>query len=202
MVRLQIKKTFVEFEPTSRLAWRKWLEQNNSRQESIWLIIAKKGSGLPTLRIDDVVEEALCFGWIDSVPNKVDEQRYKILLSPRKPKSKWSKINKARANRMIKTGLMTDAGIKLIKLAKKTGTWNALEKIDNLIIPEDLRDAFIKNKKAQTYFEAFPPSTKRGILEWIDNAKTAETRNRRIVETVSLAANNVRANQYKPKSNQ
>jgi uncharacterized protein YdeI (YjbR/CyaY-like superfamily) len=194
-----MKKTFVEFEPTSRLAWRKWLEQNHTTRESIWLIIAKKGCELPTLSIDDVVEEALCFGWIDSVPNKVDERRYKILLSPRKPKSKWSKINKGRANRMIKTGLMTAAGMELIKLAKKTGTWNALENVDKLIIPDDLKDALTKNKKAQTYFEAFPPSTKRGILEWIDNAKTAVTRNRRIVETVTLAANNIRANQYRPK---
>ncbi|HRG79878.1 MAG TPA: YdeI/OmpD-associated family protein [Cyclobacteriaceae bacterium] len=192
---------FVEFEPTSRLAWRKWLEQNHTIHASIWLIIAKKGSGLPTLSLDDVVEEALCFGWIDSVPNKLDESRYKILLSPRKPKSNWSKINKMRANKMIKAGLMTDAGMKLIKLAKKTGTWNALENVDNLIIPDDLKDAFTTNKKAQTYFEAFPPSVKRGILEWIGNAKTVETRNKRILETVTLAANNIRANQYKPKSN-
>jgi uncharacterized protein YdeI (YjbR/CyaY-like superfamily) len=96
---------------------------------------------------------------------------------------------------------MTDAGMKLIKLAKKTGTWNALENVDNLIIPDDLKDAFTTNKKAQTYFEAFPPSVKRGILEWIGNAKTVETRNKRILETVTLATTNIRANQYKPKSN-
>lgn len=185
---------FVEFEPTSRFAWRKWLEQNHKTSESIWLIIAKKGSGLPILSIDDIVEEALCFGWIDSVPNKVDVKRYKVLLSPRKPKSNWSKINKKRAYKMIKAGLMTPAGMKSIALAKKTGTWNALENVDRLIIPDDLKKAFTKNKKALIYFDAFPPSTKRGILEWIGNAKTTETRIKRIVETVSLAANNIRAN--------
>lgn len=199
MGRLQIKKTFVEFEPTSRLAWRNWLEQNHATSESIWLILAKKDSGLPTLSIDEVVEEALCFGWIDSVPNKLDDSRYKILLSPRKPKSNWSKINKARASKMIKAGLMTAAGMKMINLAKKTGTWNALNSVDKLIIPDDLKKGLTKNKKAQTFFEAFPPSIKRGILEWIGNAKTAETRNKRILETITLAANNIRANQYKAK---
>jgi len=195
-----MKTEFIEFEPISRLAWRKWLEQNHTMKKSIWLIIAKKGSGLPVLTIEDIVEEALCFGWIDSVPNKVDDKRYKILLSPRKPKSNWSKINKARAGKMIKAGLMTPAGMELIKLAKKTGTWNALQRIDELIIPDDLRKGFSKNKQALVYFNAFPPSARRGILEWISNAKTMETRKKRVLETIALAANNIRANQFKPKN--
>ncbi len=194
------KKEFSEFEPLSRLAWREWLQKNHIRTESIWLILAKKSSGLPFVTIDEVVEEALCFGWIDSVPNKVDEKRYKVLLSPRKLKSNWSKINKDRADKMINAGLMTDAGLKMITLAKKTGTWNALDRVDKLIIPNDLEKELAKNKKAKTYFDGFPPSIRRGILEWIGNAKTPETRNKRIVETATLAAINTRANQYKPKN--
>jgi uncharacterized protein YdeI (YjbR/CyaY-like superfamily) len=173
---MNVKKQFEEFEPTSRQAWRSWLEKNHTRNESIWLILAKKGSGLPVLSTDDVVEEALCFGWIDSVPNKVDDKRFKILLSPRKAKSNWSKINKDRANRMIKAGQMTAAGMKLIALAKETRTWNALNNVDKLIFPDELKKAFDKNKKAYAYFDAFPSSTKRGILEWIGNAKTPETK--------------------------
>jgi uncharacterized protein YdeI (YjbR/CyaY-like superfamily) len=194
-----MKNSFVEIEPTSRLAWRKWLDQNHEKRESIWLIIAKKGSGLPTLPIEDAIEEALCYGWIDSLPNKVDENRYKVLMSPRKPKSNWSKINKKRAYKMIKAGLMTPSGMKMISLARKTGTWNALENVDRLIMPDDLKKACTKNKKALHYFDQFPPSAKRGILEWIGNAKTTETRIKRIDETVSLAATNIRANQYQRK---
>jgi uncharacterized protein YdeI (YjbR/CyaY-like superfamily) len=194
-----IKTRLSEFEPESRDAWRTWLMANHTRKESIWLIVAKKGSGLPTLSIDDIVEEALCFGWIDSLPNKLDDQRYKLLLSPRKPRSNWSGINKKRAAKMIKTGLMTPPGMEMIKLAKKTGTWSALNRVDKLVVPNDLEKAFSKSNKARVNFEAFPPSTKRAILEWIQSAKTQSTRGKRIQETVTLATKNIRANQYIPK---
>lgn len=196
MTKVRLQKDFKIVEPKSRAAWRAWLQKNHTQQESIWLVLAKKESGLPSLSVEDAVEEALCFGWIDSVPNKVDDKRYKILLSPRKPKSNWSNVNKQRAARLIKSGLMTEAGMKMITLAKKTGTWNALNDINRLAIPTDLKSAFALNPKAATYFEAFPPSVKKGILEWIQNAKTETTRTKRINETVELAAKNIRANQY------
>lgn len=196
MTKVRLQKDFKIVEPKSRAAWRAWLQKNHTQQESIWLVLAKKDSGLPSLSVEDAVEEALCFGWIDSVPNKVDDKRYKILLSPRKPKSNWSNVNKQRVARLIKAGLMTEPGMKMITLAKKTGTWNALNAIDKLTIPTDLESLFASNPKAATYFEAFPPSVKKGILEWIQNAKTETTRAKRINETVALAAKNIRANQY------
>lgn len=194
------RKSFAEVQPGSRTQWRAWLEKNHTQKESIWVILAKKGSNIPSLSVNDLVEEALCFGWIDSVPGKVDAQRFKVLLSPRKPKSNWSKLNKQRAQRMIKAKLMKPAGMAMIQLAKKTGTWNALLLVDQLKIPHDLQRALDQQPVAKKYFHAFPPSTRRGILEWIGNARTETTRTKRIVETVTLAARNVRANQYTKKS--
>lgn len=192
-----IRKEFQHVEPKSRAAWRQWLQKNHTQTESVWVVIAKKESGLPTITNNDLVEEALCFGWIDSVPNKLDAQRFKVLVSPRKAKSNWSKVNKDRATKLIETGLMQPAGLAMIELAKESGTWNALDDISSLKLPPDLTQALGKNKKANSFFDLFPPSTKRGILEWIQNAKTEETRNKRIAETVTLAAKNIRANQYR-----
>lgn len=194
-----IKKILKEYYPISRQEWRQWLQENHTQTEGIWLILAKKESGLPIVNMRDVVEEALCFGWIDSVANKLDDKCFKILITPRKPKSKWSKINKDRVKKLTKLGLLAPAGKKMIALAKKTGTWDALNEVDQLLLPADLKKAFAKNKMAAKFFDAFPPSAKRGILEWILNAKQSETRIRRIKETVGLAEKNIRANQFKPK---
>lgn len=193
-------KNFILVEPGTRAEWRQWLLRHHQQTESIWLVLHKKGSGGSTLTLSEAVEEALCFGWIDSVSNKLDEQRYKIQLSPRKPKSNWSKINKARARNMIKAGRMHAAGQAMIDLAKKTGTWNALNEVDKLVVPPDLAKAFARQQKARTFFDAFPPSVRRGILEWIQNAKTPATRSKRIAETVALAARDIRANQYPKKA--
>jgi len=190
------RKEFESVFPKSRAAWRQWLEKNHRQSESIWLIIPKKESGLQGVTVDEAVEEALCFGWVDSLPNKVDDKRFKLLLSPRKPKSNWSKVNKDRVEKLIAAGLMTEAGLKIIEEAKRNGKWEALDKITALELPNDLKKAFSKNKKARDHFNAFPPSTKRGILEWILNAKKEETRQKRIAETVRLAEQNIRANQY------
>jgi uncharacterized protein YdeI (YjbR/CyaY-like superfamily) len=191
-----VTKEFQHVEPKSRSEWRNWLQQNHTQKAGIRLVLYKKGTSGSTLTISEAVEEALCFGWIDSVANGVDDKRYKIHFSPRKPKSIWSKINKARVAKLIKAQVMHPAGLAMVKLAKKTGTWNALNDIDALKYPADLITAFIKNKKAKTFFDAFPPSTKKQILWWIKDAKTEETRARRIKETVEKAANNIRANQY------
>lgn len=118
----QIKKKFQHIEPKCCAAWRQWLENNQTQTDSVWVVIAKKESGLPSITNNEMVEEALCFGWIDSVPNKLDAQRYKVLVSPRKAKSNWSKVNKDRATRMINAGLMQPAGMAMIELAKKSGT--------------------------------------------------------------------------------
>jgi uncharacterized protein YdeI (YjbR/CyaY-like superfamily) len=181
-------------EPANRTEWRDWLSNNHTQKESIWLAVAKKGHA--GVSVPEAVEEALCFGWIDSTANKLDEKRYKLLLAPRKRNSVWSKINKSRVSKLIKAKLMQPPGMAMIKLAKKTGTWKSLNDIDNLKSPDDLTKAFSRNKKAKAFFDAFPPSAKKQILYWITSAKTLQTRNKRIKETVSKAAKNERANQY------
>ncbi|HNH27528.1 MAG TPA: YdeI/OmpD-associated family protein [Anaerolineales bacterium] len=183
--------------PKSRAEWRKWLEENQARKEGIWLISYKKDTGKPRFDYDESVEEALCFGWVDSKPAKLDEERSMLWFAPRKPKTNWSKLNKDRVEKMIKAGLMAPAGLAKVEAAKKDGSWNALDGVEALEIPPDLAKALSKNKTAKEYFEAFPRSVKRGILEWILNAKRPETRAKRIEETVTLAEKNVRANQWR-----
>lgn len=178
----------------NRKEWRKWLTKNHSSQKSVWLVIFKKESKIPSVYYPEAVDEALCFGWIDSVPNKKDENSYYQFFSKRNPKSNWSKVNKTKVNRLIKQGLMQDAGYNAISISKKNGTWNALDDVENLIVPDDLKKLFEKNTIAFKNWEQFPPSSKRGILEWILNAKKEETRKKRMEDTVSLAEKNIKAN--------
>jgi len=184
--------------PKSRADWRKWLEENQSRTEGVWFISYKKASGKPRVAYDEAVEEALCFGWIDSKGNKLDEERSMLWFAPRKARTGWSMLNKERVKKLIKAGLMSPAGLAKIKAAKKDGSWNVLDAAHALEIPSDLEKAFSKNETARGYFEAFPPSVKRAILEWISNAKRPETRAKRIDETVIKAEKNIRANQWRP----
>jgi uncharacterized protein YdeI (YjbR/CyaY-like superfamily) len=188
------------FHPKSRAEWRTWLEQNYTRTEGVWLIMHKKGTGKPRVDYAEAVEEALCFGWIDSKGNKLDDERSMLWMAPRKPKTGWSKLNKERIEKLIKSKLMTPAGLAKINAAKKDGTWNALDAIEALEIPLDLEKAFSKNRTAKEYFDVFPRSAKRAILEWIASAKKPETRANRIEETVTKAEKNIRANQWRQES--
>jgi len=181
----------------SREEWREWLEKNHQIEKSVWLIIYHKESKTPSVNYEEAVEEALSFGWIDSKPNKRDKESYYLFFAKRKPNSNWSKANRERAEKMIRLGLMTDAGKEIIDIAKRTGTWTALRDVQNSVIPNDLQGLFDKNKKAYDNFQAFPPSSKRIILEWILNAKRPETRRKRIEETVTLAEKNIKANHYR-----
>ena len=183
--------------PKSRAEWRKWLEKNHTRAEGVWLISYKKGSGKPYADADELIEEALCFGWVDSKPNKLDDERAMKWFAPRKAATGWSKLNKERVEKLIKAELMTPAGLAKIEAAKKDGSWNALDAVETLEIPPDLAKALAKNKTAKGYFDAFPRSVKRAILEWISNAKRPETRMARIEETVTKAEKNIRANQWR-----
>lgn len=185
------------FAANNRDAWRRWLKTSHETEERVWLILFNKNSGKDALSYAEAVEEALCFGWIDSIANKRDASSRYQLFSKRKPTSKWSKLNRERAEAMIKAKRMTKAGMKLIELAKEKGTWMALEDAQNAVLPSDLEARLKRNKKAFAYFEKFPPSSKRIILEWIQNAKLPETRKKRIEETVLKAAKNVRANHYR-----
>lgn len=182
------------FHPKSRSEWRSWLEQNHQSEKSVTLIIARKGSKLPGVSYGEAVEEALCFGWIDTTGNRKDTESFYLRFARRNPKGYWSRSNRERAERLIKQGLMTKAGQDMIDLAKKTGTWLALEKMQSLEIPADLQGLFDQNRKAFENFEAFPPSSRRMILFWISGAKRSETRKRRIEQTVALAEKNIQVN--------
>jgi uncharacterized protein YdeI (YjbR/CyaY-like superfamily) len=196
---MELKNGIKTFHATSQKEWRKWLQKNHATEISVWLIIYKKESKVQTVYYPEAVDEALCFGWIDSKPNKRDAESYYQFFSVRNPKSNWSKVNKEKVERLLATNQMTAAGQKMIDLAKKTGTWNALDEVEEAAVPIDLQKQFDKNKTALKNWSAFPPSTRKGILQWILNAKLPATRQKRIDETVGLAAKNVRANQYVPK---
>jgi len=189
-------RQFEQVEPRSRAAWRDWLARHHRQHESVWLVYRKKAAGGPDFPLEAGIEEALCFGWIDSLPRKLDADRSMLLMSPRKPGSNWSAINKRRAEKMIAEGRMTPAGQAAIDRAKADGSWDALAEVDALEVPADLQEAFAAYPGAADHFAAFPKSARRGILEWIGNARRAETRAKRVLETARLAAENVRANQW------
>lgn len=186
-----------KFYAKDRQSWRKWLEYNHKTQKGVWLIYDKKIDGKRNLTNDDIVEEAICFGWIDSLPKSLSAKQAMIYVSLRKPKSNWSEANRERAEKMIGLKKIRSAGMEMIKLAKQTGTWTALVQVQSLIVPADLQKELNKNKRALTNFSNFPPSSKRIILEWILSAKKPETRKKRIDETVSLAHKNIKANHYR-----
>jgi uncharacterized protein YdeI (YjbR/CyaY-like superfamily) len=183
----------------TRKEWRKWLEKNHSKEKSVWLIIYHKQSETPSVYYDEAVEEALCFGWVDSKANKRDTESSFLYFAQRKPKSNWSKANRERVEKLVNQGLMRPAGQAMIDLAKKSGSWTALVDVQNSVIPPDLQKHFDKNKTAFKNFQAFAPSSKRIILEWILNAKKPETRIQRIKQVVELAAKNIKANHYQRK---
>lgn len=194
---MELKDGVKTFYAETRTAWRNWLEEHHETEKSVWLVIYKKDSGINSVYYPEAVDEALCFGWIDSKPNKRDEKSYYQFFAKRNSKSNWSKVNKEKIERLLNQGLITPAGLEMIKEAKETGTWDALNDIENLVVPEDLQKAFDLNPVAFKFWEAFPPSTKRGILEWIFNAKREETRAKRVKETVEKAEQNIRANQWR-----
>ncbi|MGB3589370.1 MAG: YdeI/OmpD-associated family protein [Tunicatimonas sp.] len=191
---MAIRKDFPQYYPETRQQWRDWLAENHVTADGVWLVYYKKGTGKPTVTYDEAVEEALCFGWIDSVPNKLDDERYKQLFSPRNIKSPWSKLNKERVAHLLKSGRITDAGLAKIEAAKRNGSWTIYDPVEALEIPNDLQQALANNPAAEKYFTQFAPTYKKGILWWIISAKRAETRQKRVVKTVAMAEQNLKAN--------
>jgi uncharacterized protein YdeI (YjbR/CyaY-like superfamily) len=183
--------------PLSRAAWRAWLEANHTRTEGVWLVTYKKATGQPRVEYDEAVEEALCFGWVDSKPNKLDDERSLLWFAPRQGGTGWSKPNKERVARMLAAGKMAPAGLAKVEAAQADGTWTLLDDVETLTVPPDLAAALAAQPPAAENFEAFPRSVKRGILEWILQAKRPATRAARITETAALAAENKRANQWR-----
>ncbi|MDO4887678.1 MAG: YdeI/OmpD-associated family protein [Actinomycetaceae bacterium] len=177
--------------------WRDWLDDNGEHASKVWLIVYKKGTGQDSVRFRDAVEHALCFGWVDSKAVKRDGDSCYLLFHPRNPKSSWGRANRERAERLTRAGYMRPAGQRVIDEAKASGKWDEFADAQNLIVPDDLQAALEANEPALTHFSAFPPSSRRLILQWIASAKKAETRERRIAQTVELAAQNIRANHPK-----
>jgi uncharacterized protein YdeI (YjbR/CyaY-like superfamily) len=173
---------------------RSWLTRNHTSADSYWLVTWKRDSGGPYVNYNDVVDQLICFGWIDSLPRKFDDKRTMLRISQRNPKSNWSKVNKERVLRLEKAGLMEASGLSAVEEARKNGTWNFLDDVENLEIPHDLNLEFNKYPNSRYLFNRFPASSKRGILEWIKNAKTDATRRKRIEETAAKAMKNIKAN--------
>jgi uncharacterized protein YdeI (YjbR/CyaY-like superfamily) len=181
----------------SRAEWRQWLTEHHQDTPGIWLVTWKKDSGHPQLPYNDIVEEALCFGWIDSRPRSIGADRSALLVTPRKPTSNWSRNNKQRVASLTAAGLMHPAGLAAVAAAQANGRWDALEHVEDLTEPEDLTAALDATPAARQNWDAFPRSTRRAILEWIGNAKTNATRQARIGRTARDAAINIRANQWR-----
>lgn len=173
--------------PPDRAAWRAWLETHHASAKGVWLIYYKKGSGMPTVAYPDMVKECLCFGWIDSRVSRLDEARYLQLITPRKPRSVWSKLNKSYIEELERDGLLTPAGIAKIDAAKADGSWTALDAVEALTIPEDLAAALAASPAAQATFASYSPSTLKLALTKLAAAKRPETRQRRLTELIALA---------------
>ncbi|AFY45546.1 YdeI family protein [Nostoc sp. PCC 7107] len=175
---------------SDRHQWREWLAKNHLTYPGVWLVYYKVKSGQPSVRYSEAVQEALCFGWIDSKVKTLDETRYQQIFTPRKPKSVWSKLNKQYIEELIAQNLMTEVGLAKIADAKKDGSWNSLDAIEALTIPIDLQQALETSSSANLNFAAFSNSAKKNILFWIQSAKRPETRLKRVEQTVTSAAQN------------
>lgn len=186
-------------QPGSVQEWRDWLAEHHTRRTGVWLVTWRAGSGGPRITYDESVEQALCFGWVDSKGRALDARRTMLWFAPRTPRSGWSRPNKVRVEKLLAAGLMAPAGLAVIEAAKANGAWTLLDDVEDLVVPGDLAAAFAAHPPAAEHWEAFPRSAKRGILEWIVQAKRPETRARRIAETAEKAALNERANQWRPK---
>ena len=178
---------------TNRIDWRDWLQSNHQSKKEIWLIYYKKHTGKPRIPYDDAVEEALCFGWIDSIVKRVDDATFVQKFSPRKPRSVWSVLNKERVEKMIKAGLMTQVGMDKIEEAKNNGKWEEAYSSKKVVdIPSDLTIALRKDKVAHRNFLNFADSYKNMYINWINSAKKEETRQRRIKEVVLRSSKNMK----------
>lgn len=187
-------KEFERVQIESPAGLRAWLEANHTRTESVWLVIFKKHVAGKYVSWDAIVEEALCFGWIDSLPRKLDVDRSMLLLSPRRPGSPWSRLNKQRIEKLLANDRMMPPGLAVIEQAKRDGSWSIYDEVEDLVIPDDLSAALAQSQEAARNFSAFSDSSKKGILWWIKSAVGLDTRRQRISETVRLAQLNLRAN--------
>lgn len=190
------KKDLKTYCPKSRAAWRNWLEKNHQSKQSVWLVYYKSSTNVASVTWSEAVDEALCFGWIDSTKKTIDNERYMQYFSKRKAKSNWSKINKAKVKNLIDQGLMEEYGYKSIEIAKENGSWTVLDGVEALVIPQDLKKEFTNYEGSLEYFASLSMSVKKMLLHWVVSAKRKETRQKRILEVVENASNNLKPEQY------
>lgn len=194
---LCVKSEIETYCPKSRADWRKWLEKNHQSKQSVWLVYFKSSTKVASVTWSEAVDEALCFGWIDSTKKTIDQESYMQYFSRRKSNSTWSKINKDKVAKLIQNNLMTKAGFDSIETAKQNGTWLLMDDIEKLIIPEDLRIALNKNESSMEFFQSQSKSSKIAMLHWVVTAKRAETREKRIREIAELANKNLKPKQFR-----
>ncbi|RVT77435.1 hypothetical protein EOD40_06415 [Flavobacterium sufflavum] len=173
--------------------WRNWLHENHATSKGVYLIFYKIDSPFESMRWEEAVQVALCYGWIDSTVRKIDANKRKQSFSPRKDKSAWSKLNKTYIEKLIGEKLMHESGLAKIEIAKKNGSWSSLDHVEELVIPPDLEIAFQKNKLAFENYKNFSPSYRKNYLYWLSQAKREETRNNRIVEIIQFCEKNIKS---------
>lgn len=193
------KKEIEVFYPETKMDWRKWLEKNHIHKDAVWLIYYKKHTSKPTLNWSDAVDEALCFGWIDSKAETIDKDTFKQYFCKRKPNSTWSKINKQKVETLTANGLMTQAGFNVIEIAKQNGSWTILDEVEELIIPKELEIAFKNHKKSKEYYSMLSSSKKKMLLQWIALAKSDTTKQKRILEIAENASLHQLPSSFRPK---
>lgn len=180
--------------PESPEAWRAWLAEHHATIDGVWLARWTKASGQAPVEYEAIVEEALCFGWIDGLVNTLDDGRQAHLLTPRRPGSGWSRSNKDRVERLIADGRMAEAGMAAIRAAHADGSWSMQDAAEALIEPAELRAALDANPEARREWDAFPRSPRRALIWWVMSAKRPETLARRVAQIVDEAAQGRRAN--------
>jgi len=183
---------YARVQPATRTVWRQWLATNHGEAPGVWVVLWKKSSGHVGPSYEDVVEECLCVGWIDSRRIGVDEDRSALLCTPRKPRSPWADSNKERVRRLIDEHLMRPAGLAAIEAAKRNGAWGAEPRVEVSAVPDDLARALARNVTAQKHWDAFPPGVRKWFVSWVDGAKDPGTRMRRIEATVKQSKQNER----------
>lgn len=182
--------------PKTPEEWRNWLIENHTRENGIWVIQYNKKSGKPSVSWSDAVDEALCFGWIDSLKRKLDDESSIQYFGKRKAKSTWSKINKLKIEKLTSENRMSQAGLDIIKLAKENGSWEILDSVEELLIPEDLMLELSARENATAFFESLSKSVRKMMLQWIVLAKRPETRQKRILEIAEAAEKKVKPKQF------
>jgi uncharacterized protein YdeI (YjbR/CyaY-like superfamily) len=184
---------FPVYHPADLAAWRAWLAANCDTTRGVWVAAWRKASGRDAVAYGDLVEEAICFGWIDSTVNTLDDERGLQLMTPRKPKSGWTRLNRQRVAALEAQGRMTDAGRRAVEVAKANGSWTIYDAVEDLLEPDDLAQALTSCPAARTAWDAFPPSARKQMLWWVVSSGRPETRANRIAKIVSEAASGRRA---------